>query len=59
LENVNKKANDLFQAETEGCDEVKVQGSPCIQQINFYKLLGKTNSSNWRMFYVSINIYSH
>jgi len=46
LENVNKKANDLFQAETEGCDEVKVQGSPCIQQINFYKLLGKTNSSN-------------
>ena len=35
LENVNKKANDLFQAETEGCEEVKVQGSPCIQLINF------------------------
>jgi hypothetical protein len=35
LENVIKKANDLFLAETEGFDELKVQGCPCIQQINF------------------------
>jgi hypothetical protein len=46
LENVIKKANDLFLAETEGFDEVKVQGCPCIQQINFYNLLGLTNNSN-------------